>query len=112
MDVRNLPSRKIDLSGGVVSNVRGDDTTQRALRVAQNVDCFDEFRSLGKVPGSTRVSNSHGAAVVGLHHFEFTDLDGVRKRHQLSLASDGTLRRIESDLSLTSLQTGFASEQL
>lgn len=108
---RNLPSRDIGLSAGIATNITPSAVIGTFLREAKNIDGYSLFRGIGKVPGSDRVSDDHGAAVASLHQFEFTDLDLVRKRHQLSL-SGGTLRLINANKSLTTLDTGFTDEPL
>jgi hypothetical protein len=74
----------------------------KGLLIGQNVDTFDEYLALGKLPGSTRVADDHGAAVASLHQFEYTALDLTRTRKQLSVANN-LLRTIGSDKSLTTL---------
>ena len=110
--MRRLPSHQLIAANGLQTNFEPESIAGVGLTTAQNVDGFDEFRSVGKVPGSTRVSDSHGAAVVSLHMFEYSDLTLTRQRKQVSLAADGVLRLINADKSLTSLTTGMAPEAL
>lgn len=112
MDIRNLPYAVMDLSGGIASNIRPEETVGKWLTQGQNVDTFDEYRSAGKVPGGTRVSPHLGSGLRGLHHFEFTDLDGVRKRHQLASTQGGLFVKINSSSSSTTLTSGLYGEQL
>lgn len=111
--MRRLPSHELILPLGLNTQFEPGSVAGKFLREAQNLDSFDLFKGVAKVPGSTRVSADFGAAVASLHQFEFTDLDRQRKRHQLGLASTA-LSRIESDLSLTDVSNGlvFAAEAL
>lgn len=79
----------------------------------QNMDSYDRFRTIGKVPGSTAVSAAHGAAVLSLHDFEYIDLTGAIHRQQLSFAADGVLRSINpSSGALTTLHSGLTAGHL
>lgn len=108
---RHLPTHLFRLAAGIITNVSADKKAGIGLTAGDNVDGYEKFGSLGKLPGSTRRSDDHSSAVVSLHQFEYTDLAFARQRKQLSLAG-GVLRRINSDLSITSIQTGLASEAL
>lgn len=108
MNTRLLPSHRFELYQGVSSNMRPDEQALRYLTLGQNVDTFDRFRCIGKVPGSTKVSASHGAAVRSLHYFEFLDLTGTNTRQILSYAADGVLRLIDQSTgALTTLQSSL-----
>lgn len=110
---RNIKARAVPLIGGMNSRYNAETVVAEALLSQQNMDTFEEFRALGKVPGSTAVAaNSGYGAVRSLHQFEWTDLDGVRKRHQLELAAFGVLQRIESGGALTLLRAGLTGEAL
>lgn len=108
---RNLKSVEFGLPLGLATNYTPQSTAGSYLLQAQNVDSFDEFRSLGKVPGSTRQSNDHSGTVRSIHQFEYTGLDLVRRREQLSFGNS-TLYRINGDKTLTSLQASMADEPL
>jgi len=108
---RRLASHKLSLSSGLRTNFRPEEDAGVAWLSSQNMDGFDEFRSVGKIPGSERVSDSHGAAVKSLHYFEYTSLEGARTREALSI-SDGKLFRINADKSLTELYSGLVSEPM
>lgn len=105
--MRNLPFVDIPLVTGENTKFNPISQSNQTLRSAKNVDTFGQFLSLGKVPGSVAVSNNAGSPIRSLHQFEFTDLDFVRKRHQILLDQAGRLRRIESDGSLTLLSQGY-----
>jgi len=108
---QNLPSHTLTLAAGLNTNFTPEATAGKTLLQAQNVDSFDKFLGLGKVPGSTRMSNDHGSPVVSLHQFEYFDLASNLQRKQLSLAG-GTLYQIEADKTLTQLATGLTSERM
>lgn len=113
MNSRNLPSHRFELFRGVATNLRPDELAGKYMRSVQNMDSFDRFRTIGKAPGSTRVSASHGAAVLSLHQFEYFDLAGDEQRKQLSFAADGVLRLIDpSTGALTTLHSSLAAEPL
>lgn len=109
--MRTLPSHAIPLSGGV--NTRSAPVTQaiKTLLIGQNVDGFDTFLGAGSIPGTTRVSDDFGGAVVSLHHFEYFDLGAVLQREQIGLGN-GNLRKINADKSLTTLQGSMVNERL
>jgi len=84
------------------------------LRIAQNCDFFEEYGSVAKIKGSSRVLSSiytESSVVkpiswIGFH--KSPDLDGSILRHVL--AATGTrLSRINTDGSLTTLATGRRS---
>lgn len=112
MNTRNLPSHRFELYRGIATNLRPDELATKFMFSQQNMDSFDRFRTVGKVPGSTAVSAAHGAAVLSLHAFEFFDLSGVQQRHQLSFAADGVFRYIDpSTGTLTSLLTSLEATE-
>jgi len=83
-----------------------------ALLEAVNVDAFDQFQTLGVVPGSTVVSDDHGAPVASLHYFEYFALDGTPQKAILSLA-DGELNLVDpSTGALTELTDDLIDEHL
>jgi hypothetical protein len=110
LNIRNLPSHRFELYRGISSNLRPDELAVKYMFAQQNMDSFDRFRTIGKVPGSTAVSAAHGAAIKSLHQFEFIDLAGAATRRQLSFAADGVLRLIDpSTGALTTLQSSLTS---
>jgi hypothetical protein len=111
LNTRNLPSHRFELHRGIATNLRPDELAGKFMFTQQNMDSFDRFRTVGKVPGSTAVSATHGAAVLSLHQFEFFSLAGVLTRHQLSFAADGVLRLIDpSTGALTTVVSGLTSD--
>jgi hypothetical protein len=109
---RHLPYHDLLVAGGLNTQWNPETQAGLALLVAQNVDGYAQFLTLGKVPGSTRVSDSHGSAVVSLHGFQYFDLAGTLTRKAVSLAG-GVLREINlSNGALTTLQSGLVSESL
>lgn len=112
MSIRDLPYHALALANGLRTNFRPEEGSKVFMLQCQNMDTFDEFNSLGQVPGSTRVSAQHSGAVKSLHYYEYNALDGPRTREALSLDASGTLRRINADLSLTTLTTGLTAEPL
>lgn len=104
---RNLPYHDLALYAGLSTNLRADEIAGKYLILAQNVDTYERFKCLGKTVGSTKVADSHGATVRSLHQFEYFGLDGILDRQQLSFAADGVLRKINSNGTLTSLQSSL-----
>jgi hypothetical protein len=76
-------------------------------RASQNMDCFDEYLALSKVPGSSAVTDNAGGAVKSLHQFEYSDRAGTRNRKQLVLTSAGVLKVRAGSSTLTALGSGF-----
>jgi hypothetical protein len=99
---RRLPSFDLPIGAGLNTQFRPEDTAGVTLLTGENVDSFDEFRSLGKVPGSTQKSDTHSSAVLGLWQYEFIDYDRTRTRQVISHAATA-LNRIDSDLSVNAL---------
>ena len=106
----------IELVGmtGLVTKSSPEVTKETQLRVAQNCDFFEEYGSIAKIKGSSRVLStiySEDSIVkpiswIGFH--KSPDLDGSIQRH--ILAATGTrLSRVESNGSLTTLATGRRS---
>jgi hypothetical protein len=92
--VRNLPSREIPLAAGVNTNFDPESQALQTLAVAQNVDTFQKFRALGKMPGSSKITSSAMPATVrSIHQYTYTSLSAVRTRKQLA-ASNGALYNI------------------
>lgn len=112
MSIRELPFHALAASNGLRTNFRPEENAKAFMLQCQNMETYDEFNSLGQVPGSTRVSAQHSGAVKSLHYFEYNALDGPRTREAISLDASGTLRKINSDLSLTTLTTGLVAEPL
>jgi hypothetical protein len=83
----NLPWHNLPLRGGLNTYFNPESTAGRSLSIAKNVDSFEEFQSIGKVPGSTRQSADHSSALLGLWYYEYLDIDRVRKRKTISHAS-------------------------
>jgi len=110
MATRNLRWVDFPLTLGLTSNYA--DRTNQGLTEAVNVDGFDQFRSIGEIPGSSVQSNDHGGPVTSIHDFQFFDLTGTLRRQQLSVA-DGKLHRIEADKTLTVLKdSGLPSDRM
>ncbi len=101
----------LPLTGGLATKLSSVEAAGTYLSEASNVDMFEKYRALGRIPGTTKVSPAHPSGVLGLHQFEFTDPAGQRFRHQLSHAGN-TLYRIESTSKLVTLRTGLAAERL
>jgi hypothetical protein len=59
-----------------------EDVMLTSCRDIQNMDWFDEFRAIGKVPGSTEILDT-AQDITSLNYYEYTDLDYVRKRRQV-----------------------------
>jgi hypothetical protein len=106
-----MPFHDIPLIAGVNSYFSPESQAMKSLRSAENMDTYSEFRTLGKVSGSTRIVDI-GTSCESLHQFEFTDYDGTRKRHQLALDSDGELYRIDGVNSTTLLESGLVGAPL
>ena len=110
-NVRDLPSHVLSTSGGLRTNFRPQENPGATWLSCVNMDTFDEFNAVGKIPGSERVSDQHPGPVLSLHYFEYTGLDGIRRREALS-ASSGNLYLVNSNKSLTLLASGLAPEAL
>lgn len=106
----------IELVGwqGIVTKSSPEVTKETQLRIAQNCDFFEEYGSIAKIKGSSRVLSSiySESAVtkpiswIGFH--KSPDLDGSILRHVL--AATGTrLSRVNADGTLTTLATGRRS---
>lgn len=84
------------------------------LRVAENCDFFKKYGAVAKIAGSKRILNSiykESNAVKPISWVGFyksPDLAGVIQRHVL-VAAGTTLNRLESDGSLTQLESGRTS---
>jgi hypothetical protein len=87
MTVRNLPSQNFDLTQGLVTNLNPRTVAGNGLAQAENVHFYEEFRSAGKMYGSTAVSPDLGGDVVSLHPFEYTDLTYTRQRTAVAVAN-------------------------
>lgn len=113
MNVRSLPSHRYELYKGISTNLRPDEVALQHLLTGTNVDAFTQFRCAGKVPGTTKVSDSHSAAVTSLHWFKYFDLTSTEQRALLSFAADGVLRSVNtSSGALTTLQSGLIAGAL
>lgn len=104
-----LPSIAADFTGGLVTRWNQNLVQARALLRSFNMDGFDSFGSISKIPGSTRKSNKAPAGWNSLHPITYFDPSGAIQRHVLGTAG-GVLYRIESDKSITSLWTGLTAE--
>jgi hypothetical protein len=110
---RNLPFWDVDVAKGLNTRPNRVTSSGVGLRVAQNVDGFDEPGAIRRVPGSTQVGDDHSAAVLSLHYFEYYTLAGAIDRQVLSLAADGALRTVNTSTgALTSIGTGWYAESL
>jgi hypothetical protein len=107
-----LPFHELAVANGLRTNFRPEENPKRYMLQCQNMETYGEFNSLGQTPGSTRVSAQHSGAVKSLQNFEYNALTGARTREQITLDASGTLRKINSDLSLTTLTTGLVAEPL
>ena len=85
---RNLKSTTFSLAQGLRTQYDPASNEGQGLLMGRNADGFDEFRSVGKTPGSTRVSASFSGPVSSLHQFEFFDLDKVQRRLQIGFRGD------------------------
>lgn len=113
MNVRSLPSHRFELYKGISTNLRPDEVALQHLLTGTNVDAFTQFRCLGKVPGTTKVSDTHSAAVNSLHWYKYFDLTGTEQRALLSFAADGVLRSVNtSSGALTTLQSSLTAGAL
>lgn len=113
MNVRSLPSHRFELYKGISTNLRPDEVALQHLLTGTNVDAFTQFRCLGKVPGTTKVSDTHGAAVTSLHWYKYFDLTGTEQRALLSFAADGVLRSVNTTTgALTTLQSSLTNGAL
>ena len=96
------------LAAGINTNFDPESQALKTLRVGQNIDTFRQFRSIAKVPGSTKITASAlGGSVRSLHQFTYTSLAGVRTRKQVAVAignlfdiTGGTPTNIYSDTTL------------
>jgi hypothetical protein len=85
MPKRNLPFHDLPLGRGMNTTFEPESVSTAFTRDIENMDWFDEFRSLGKVPGSSVVWNPSGSSnITSLHYFEFVDLDQIRKRRYIA----------------------------
>lgn len=107
-----LPSHEIQLFSGIITQYRSEDIGVNGLASAINVDPADIFRGLGKVPGSTRVSDNHGSAVESIHYLEGFDLTGALQRLVITLAGGALYSLNTSTFAITSLATGLTSEAM
>jgi hypothetical protein len=112
LSLRELPFHELAVANGLRTNFRPEENPKLFLLQCQNMETFGEFNSLGQTPGSTRVSAQHSGALASLHYFEYNALTGPRTRESISLDASGTLRKINADLSLTTLTTGLVAEPL
>ena len=99
---------------GLVTKSSPEVTKETQLRVAQNCDFFEEYGSIAKIKGSSRVlssiyqENSITKPISWIGFHKAAGLDGSITRHVL--AATGTrLSRVESNGSLTTLATGRLS---
>ena len=109
---RALRDHVLPLAGGVNQKFNPGAAASGFARTSQNMDCFDEYLSLAKVPGSSTVTDNAGGAVKSLHQFEYSDRAGTRQRKQLVLTSAGILKVRAGSSTLTALGSGFYPEAL
>jgi hypothetical protein len=81
------------------------------LRTCINADGYERFHAFGQVPGTSRQSHHHGGAVRSINFYKYHDLAGVKQREVLTLGN-GELNRLETDKTLTKLETGLTNEKL
>lgn len=87
---RNLPYHDLPLVLGVNTNFDPRSQGLKTLLSCQNMDSYEEFRALSKVPGSTKITATALGSpnqVESLHQYEYTALDTTRTRKQLANAS-------------------------
>lgn len=101
---RVLERAVLRLDGGLVTKLSPEVSAGLGLAVSQNVDGFDFFRGLGKLPGSSRQSDASGAPWDSLHYYEYFDVRRLKQRQALG-SSGGTFYRIETSKALTTLRT-------
>ena len=106
MASRTLPKHSFNLLGGLTSNIEQRSVAGQGFITGKNVDNFDKFRAIGKTPGNSRVSPLIPSTVIDFFHFEFTDLDLTRKRHQL-LAAGTKLYHLENTTTATEIYDGL-----
>lgn len=111
MSRTRLPAIKFNPMAGLVTKANPLLVAQNGLVTAQNVDTFEEYGSLSKVPGSTRVSDDAGASWHSLHYFEHYNLANVLQRYIIGLAGTN-LVKINSNRSLSTLKAGLFADPM
>jgi hypothetical protein len=103
--LRRIEKTPLPLIVGINSNFNPATQAGQSLILGQNVDTYNQFRTIGKIPGTTALVSGSALAfpVVSLINFEFTDYDGIRKRQQLSIDEIGGIYKINSDNTRTTL---------
>lgn len=112
-----LPIVEYRLENGLVERFKqdmtgssgGDMSVSGALSIANNVDTYDIFGATGKLPGSSRKSDTMPGSVTSIHPFEYFEKDGTLTRQILSSAGTA-LYKVNSDQSLTTLGSGYIAE--
>ena len=101
----------VNLRSGLQTKARQEELV--GFTTCQNMDAFDTFRAIGKVPGSLRYSDNepNNEGWHSLHYYEYYNLAGDFVRETLGLGTT-VLYQIEADQSLTSLKTGLTAEPL
>lgn len=102
------PVLEFQVQNGLYTKARQDDVS--ALVQAENVDYYEVSGGVGKVPGTSRRSDTAPAGWQSIHHHEGY-FGSLFSRIQVGLA--GTeLYRIGIDQTITLLQTGLTAEPL
>jgi hypothetical protein len=91
-----LQYHDLTLPSGINDTFDPESQANQTLRSAKNVDGYDVFRGVSKLPGSTKItSTAMPSTVQSIHQFEYTDLTATRQYKQLA-ASSGSLYNIVS----------------
>lgn len=97
------------INAGLDTKAIPEDTS--ALTLAENVDFFERTGAIGKIPGSSRQSNTAPNQIDSILYYEFFDAANVFTR-EILLFAGGILYRRESDQTLTTLASGMTAEPL
>lgn len=108
---RQLETLEFVLPFGLQTKFRGETKSGQGLIRAENVDTFEIFQGLGKIPGSTRESDQFPDTVTDLQFFEYFALDGTLTKEPVAV-SDGSLYRINSDKTITEIGGSFPATPL
>ena len=106
-----LPYIDYQIHAGLIERVKAESLNGTGLLIAKNVDTFGVYGALGKVPGSSRKSDTAASTWMSLHYFEYFSLLGDLTREVVGL-NGSILYKINTDQSLTNLKTGMISEEL
>jgi len=107
-----LPFTEFRLDSGIITSFRYEEVGPNGLLQAINCDPSEVWRGIGKVSGSTLVSDDHGSAVESVHYFESLDLNATTQRQIITLAGGALYSLNTTTKALTSLASGFTSEAL